>query len=107
MYCILIDHLQEGLILSETGCGKGYPQVWGPGLSDVFARVRYEPQHELRAAIAATGHNVEDVKNVIIGHLHLDHAEGGLGVRGWTNSWTEKMSRFGYMIRSFGLRFGR
>lgn len=76
MYCILIDHPEEGLILWETGCGKNYPQVWGPALSDVFARVRYEPQHELRAAIAATGHNIQDVKKVIIGHLHLDHAGG-------------------------------
>lgn len=76
MYCILIYHPHEGLILWETGCGKDYPQVWGPALSDVFARVRYEPEHELRAAIASTGHRIEDVKKIIIGHLHLDHAGG-------------------------------
>lgn len=45
-------------------------------MSDIFSRVRYEPQHELRAAIALTGHKIEDVKKVIIGHLHLDHAGG-------------------------------
>ncbi|KAL6862597.1 hypothetical protein ACO1O0_002833 [Amphichorda felina] len=76
MYCILIDHPHEGLILWETGCGKEYPTVWGPELSDVFARIRYEPRHELRAAIEATGHRVEDIKKIIIGHLHLDHAGG-------------------------------
>ncbi|UPK96112.1 hypothetical protein LCI18_007047 [Fusarium solani-melongenae] len=76
MYCILIDHPHEGLILWETGCGKDYPTVWGPQLSDVFARVRYEPQHELRAAVEATGHKIENIKKIIIGHLHMDHAGG-------------------------------
>ncbi|KAF2769945.1 Metallo-hydrolase/oxidoreductase [Teratosphaeria nubilosa] len=47
-----------------------------PELSDVFARVRYGPEHELEAAINATGHKLEDVKKIIIGHLHLDHAGG-------------------------------
>lgn len=27
MYCILIEHPVEGLILWETGCGKDYPTV--------------------------------------------------------------------------------
>ncbi|KAK5724883.1 hypothetical protein LTR17_013466 [Elasticomyces elasticus] len=76
MYCVLIDHPIEGVILWETGCGKDYPEVWGPELSDVFTRVKYEPHHELDAAIEATGHKLEDVKKIIIGHLHLDHAGG-------------------------------
>ncbi len=76
MYCILIEHPVEGLILWETGCGKDYPTVWGPQVSDIFSRVRYEPKHELDAQIEATGHKVEDVKKIIIGHLHLDHAGG-------------------------------
>ncbi|EHY58635.1 hypothetical protein HRR83_007356 [Exophiala dermatitidis] len=76
MYCILIEHPHEGLILWETGCGKDYPEVWGPTLSDVFARVKYEPRHELKAAVEATGNKLEDIKKIIIGHLHLDHAGG-------------------------------
>lgn len=76
MYCILIEHPHEGLILWETGCGKDYPTIWGPQVSDIFARVRYEPKHELDAQIEATGHKVEDIKKIIIGHLHLDHAGG-------------------------------
>ena len=76
MYCILIDHPHEGLILWETGCGKDYPTVWGPAASDIFARVNYEPRHELRAAVEATGNKIENIKKIIIGHLHLDHAGG-------------------------------
>jgi glyoxylase-like metal-dependent hydrolase (beta-lactamase superfamily II) len=76
MYCILIDHPHEGLILWETGSGKDYPEIWGPVVSDIFARVQYKPHHELRAAVEATGHRIEDIKKIIIGHLHLDHAGG-------------------------------
>lgn len=76
MYCILIDHPHEGLILWETGSGKNYPSIWGPVVSDVFARVKYEPRHELRAAVEATGHKIENINKIIIGHLHLDHAGG-------------------------------
>jgi glyoxylase-like metal-dependent hydrolase (beta-lactamase superfamily II) len=76
MYCVLIDHPHEGLILWETGCGVDYPTVWGPVVSDIFARVRYEPKHELKNAVEATGHKLEDIKKIIIGHLHLDHAGG-------------------------------
>jgi hypothetical protein len=64
MYCVLINHPHEGLILWETGAGEKYPEVWGPAVSDVFARIRYEPQHELRSAIEATGNKVEDVKKM-------------------------------------------
>lgn len=76
MYCILVEHPHEGLILWETGCGKDYPTVWGPAASDIFARVNYQPHHELRAAVEATGNRIEDIKKIIIGHLHLDHAGG-------------------------------
>ena len=31
---------------------------------------------ELSAQIKKTGHDIKDVKAVIIGHLHLDHAGG-------------------------------
>ncbi|THY32490.1 Metallo-hydrolase/oxidoreductase [Aureobasidium pullulans] len=76
VYCCLISHPHEGLILWETGCGKDYPEVWGPQVADVFSRIKYDEKHELRNAIAATGNKIEDVKKIIIGHLHLDHAGG-------------------------------
>ncbi|KAK8196116.1 hypothetical protein M8818_007269 [Zalaria obscura] len=76
MYACLIEHPHEGLILWETGSGKDYPEVWGPQVADVFSRIRYDPKHELRAAVEATGHKLEEIKKIIIGHLHLDHAGG-------------------------------
>lgn len=73
---VLIDHPTEGLILFETGPGEAYPEVWGPPVNDIFARVDYSPDHELKAAIAKTGNDIKDVKAVVMGHLHLDHAGG-------------------------------
>ena len=64
MYCVLIDHPHEGVILWETGCGVDYATVWGHQVADLFARVRYEPRHELKAAVEATGHKLEDVKKM-------------------------------------------
>ncbi|PMD48954.1 Metallo-hydrolase/oxidoreductase [Hyaloscypha variabilis F] len=74
MISVLISHPTEGLMLFETGAGKEY--IWGEQLNDIFARVDYRPEHELENAIAKTGHSINDVKTVIMGHLHLDHAGG-------------------------------
>ncbi|KAH7350792.1 beta-lactamase-like protein [Rhexocercosporidium sp. MPI-PUGE-AT-0058] len=73
---ILISHPTEGLILYETGAGKDYPTVWGAPLNDIFARINYSEDQELPAAIAATGNDIKDVKAIVMGHLHLDHAGG-------------------------------
>lgn len=43
---------------------------------DVFPRTVYNPEHRLPAAIKATGNEIKDVKAVVIGHLHIDHAGG-------------------------------
>lgn len=76
MVAALISHPTEGLILFEAGAGKDYPEVWGPQLNDIFARDDYVEDHELDAAIRKTGNDIKDVKAVIMGHLHLDHAGG-------------------------------
>ncbi|KAH8595054.1 metallo-beta-lactamase superfamily protein [Bisporella sp. PMI_857] len=72
----LIEHPQVGLILFETGCAEDIDVKWGPPLVDVFPRIEYTDKHKLPAAIAATGNDIKDVKAVIMGHLHLDHAGG-------------------------------
>ena len=44
--------------------------------------MNYSEEHELPAAIAKTGNHIKDIKAVIMGHLHLDHAGGLDTVRG-------------------------
>lgn len=64
------------LIHVRTGAGKDYPEKWGFPINDIFARVDYQEDQELDKAIEKCGHNIKDVKGVIMGHLHLDHAGG-------------------------------
>lgn len=73
---MLISHPTEGLILFETGAGKDYDRTWGAPINDLFARVDHTPEKDLVPAIRKTGHDIKDVKMVIMGHLHLDHAGG-------------------------------
>lgn len=90
-YALLIDHPTEGLLLWETGCGRGFANTWGP-VADIFAPCRSEEKYELDTAIKAAGYDIKDVKKVLMGHLHLDHA-GGLGYFKGTNTeiWTHKL----------------
>ncbi len=77
----LIDH-PEGPILVDTGetCGAGragYFPRWHPYYrrSVAFA---ITPDEELRPALARLGVRIQDVRTVLLTHLHTDHA-GGLG----------------------------
>lgn len=45
-------------------------------MTDVFPRTEYKEEHKLPNAIRKAGHNIKDVKAVILGHLHIDHAGG-------------------------------
>lgn len=72
----LIEYPGVGLVLFETGCAEDIDLSWGVPLTDVFARTGYAENQKLPAAIKATGHDIKDVKAVIMGHLHLDHAGG-------------------------------
>ncbi|KAL3486079.1 beta-lactamase-like protein [Aspergillus germanicus] len=72
----LIDHPEMGLILFETGSAEDVTRQWGPEAVDLFPRTRYEKHHRLPDAISAAGYDIKDVKAVIMGHLHLDHAGG-------------------------------
>jgi len=64
------------LTVHRTGCGVDYPEQVGAPANDIFARVNHSEDQELDKAIAKCGHNIKDVKGVIMGHLHLDHAGG-------------------------------
>ena len=45
-------------------------------MTDIFPRTKYKETNKLPAAIKEAGHDIKDVKAVIMGHLHLDHAGG-------------------------------
>ena len=47
---------------------------WGAPLTDLFPRTVYTEEMKLPNAIKAAGNDIKDVKAIIMGHLHLDHA---------------------------------
>lgn len=51
-------------------------QKWGAPITDIFPRTEYFESQKLPAAIKATGNDIRDIKAIIMGHLHLDHAGG-------------------------------
>ncbi|KAL2785971.1 metallo-beta-lactamase superfamily protein [Aspergillus keveii] len=73
---VLIDHPHAGLLLLETGCAEDIDTQWGIPMTDVFPRIEYKEEHKLPNAIRRAGYNIKDVKGVIFGHLHIDHAGG-------------------------------
>ena len=95
----LIEYPGFDLILYETGCAENlevvrtypllhsfthkrkantnpYKKNWGAPITDIFPRTTYTHTQRLPAAIKETGNDISDVRAVIMGHLHLDHAGG-------------------------------
>jgi N-acyl homoserine lactone hydrolase len=72
-YAVLIDH-PNGKILYDTGCHPdamtGY---WPPCLKSIFPYYHNDNQLLLKQ-LELTGTAPEEIKTVILSHLHLDHA---------------------------------
>ncbi len=73
VYCVLIDQ-PDGKILFDTGCHpeamKGY---WPPELRTIFPYY-YKDNQSLVKQLQLTGTTPQEIKTVILSHLHLDHA---------------------------------
>lgn len=61
---------------SRPAPGKNWVAVCGPPFYDYFAQIESTANRELPTAISETGNSINEVKAVILGHLHLDHAGG-------------------------------
>jgi glyoxylase-like metal-dependent hydrolase (beta-lactamase superfamily II) len=72
----LIEHPTVGPILYDTGIAPNYEELWAPVLMELFAIARYESEHRIDAVLQAAGYGLEDIKAVVISHLHIDHAGG-------------------------------
>jgi N-acyl homoserine lactone hydrolase len=72
----LIEH-QKGLVLFDTGCHPKVaddPGYWGE-IGKVLP-VKYTRDLTLDNQIKALGYKLEDIKYVVVSHLHLDHSGG-------------------------------
>lgn len=73
----LIHHPDIGLILFDTGSCEDVIANWKPHVNECTPRIWDKTVHGLPEAIAATGAGrIQDVKAVVLSHLHGDHAGG-------------------------------
>lgn len=72
----VIEHPQAGPVLFETGCAHHAKEDWPEPAWDAFPRRVYNDEHHLDNALAAAGYGMGDIRAVVMGHLHLDHAGG-------------------------------
>lgn len=72
----VVEHPKAGPILFDTGCAHNAEQEWPPPAWDAFPRNVYNDEHQLENALAAVGYGIGDIRAIVMGHLHLDHAGG-------------------------------
>ncbi|QLY32552.1 MBL fold metallo-hydrolase [Nocardia huaxiensis] len=77
VHCLLVEH-DTGLLLVDTGLGEQAarrPDWLGRGWSSVF-RPGLDPAISALAQIESLGYTREDVRDIVLTHLDLDHAGG-------------------------------
>jgi N-acyl homoserine lactone hydrolase len=92
IYAWVIDH-EEGIILVDTGetarvHEKGYHPSWHPFFRR-SAQFSVHPEEEIGPQLRAMGIGERDVRQVVITHLHTDHA-GGLVHLSGSKTWVAK-----------------
>lgn len=72
----MIEHPKHGVILYEVGPAPTWSDLWPVPVKEVFGITRYGEENRLDTILKKAGYGIGDVKAVIIGHMHLDHAGG-------------------------------
>ncbi|KAJ5300040.1 hypothetical protein N7476_011597 [Penicillium atrosanguineum] len=76
MISLLVFHPEVGLFLFDTGSCEEIISSWDKHTIECTPRRWVKEKHGLPAAIRKTGNDINDVKAVILSHLHMDHAGG-------------------------------
>lgn len=108
IYVWLIEH-EEGLILVDSGetarvHQRGYNPWWHP-FPRRAVKFAVQPEEEIGPQLRAMGIRARDIKDVVLTHLHTDHA-GGLahlaGVRSWVaDGELRRASGFGAKVNGY------
>ena len=72
----LIEHPKAGVILYEIGPAPNFQELWPGPVTEVFPITSYSEENRLDKQLEKVGYTLKDVKAIVIGHMHLDHAGG-------------------------------
>jgi N-acyl homoserine lactone hydrolase len=73
VYMVLIDH-PSGKILYDTGCHPGAMEGhWPKNLQSIFP-YHCTQEHSLENSLAQADTGLDDIRTVVLSHLHCDHA---------------------------------
>lgn len=77
MVCLLVE-TDKGLILLDTGLGtEDYKNpTWMTRLFKVITDMPYDPNEAAVNRIRQIGYKPEDIKHIILTHMHFDHISG-------------------------------
>ena len=82
IHCFLIEHV-DGLVLFDTGqdpASVSEPDYFPGGLTGLqyrrLARFDLTPEDSVTRQVRAAGYEVDDVRTVVLSHLHQDHIGG-------------------------------
>jgi glyoxylase-like metal-dependent hydrolase (beta-lactamase superfamily II) len=77
MACLLVE-TDQGLVLVDTGLGlDDYTDpVWMTRLFRVITIMPFDPNEAAVNRIRQLGYNPEEVRNIILTHMHFDHCSG-------------------------------
>jgi glyoxylase-like metal-dependent hydrolase (beta-lactamase superfamily II) len=76
MIAAVLEHPKAGPVLFDTGPPERFRELWPPVVQELFAITRYDREHHLDVALEAAGFGVDDIRAIVLSHLHLDHAGG-------------------------------
>lgn len=93
IHCWAVEH-EEQLWLVDTGETASVRDV-------PFARMEVRPEVELPSALASAGLSLDDVDTVVLTHMHGDHMDGAVHVRGPVLVHDTELA----FAHSFGARF--
>jgi glyoxylase-like metal-dependent hydrolase (beta-lactamase superfamily II) len=60
----------------DTGAAPNAREVWPPIVFELFAITEYRDEQRLDNVLGAAGFGLDDVKAIVLSHMHLDHAGG-------------------------------
>lgn len=81
--CLLVE-TEQGLVLIDTGPGEE-DYIHHPAILNIFniiTKIPLDPEETALRQVARLGYKPEDVRNVVLTHMHFDHC-GGLNDFPW------------------------